>query len=163
MSTSSFVHKYSQVNTIICKKQFLPPLRERMAKEILGWSKPIPRLVSLIHQQQTVLSSYPSYFFSCKRELLQRRVKRKAMASVNHEAMSTVNRENQSIGDDNSSEKPVTYKVNALVNVRYDSTEDVKEMMLHLFDAFSNSTQWALILQLLSTEIDPSKLFTFLI
>ncbi|XP_050286998.1 linoleate 13S-lipoxygenase 3-1, chloroplastic-like [Quercus robur] len=77
------------------------------------------------------------------------------MASVNHEAMATVNRENQSIGDDNSSEKPVTYKVNALVNVRYDRTEDVKEMMLHLFDAFSNSTQWALILQLLSTEIDP--------
>lgn len=126
-----------------------------MAKEILGWSKPIPRLVYLIHQQQTVLSSYPSYFFSCKRELLQRRVKRKAIA--------TVNRENQSFGDDISSEMPVTYKVNALVNVRYDRTEDVKEMMLHLFDAFRNSTQWALILQLLSTEIDPSKLFTFLI
>lgn len=126
-----------------------------MAKEILGWSKPIPRLVYLIHQQQTVLSSYPSYFFSCKRELLQRRVKRKAIA--------TVNRENQSFGDDISSEMPVTYKVNALVNVRYDRTEDVKEMMLHLFDTFRNSTQWALILQLLSTEIDPSKLFTFLI
>ena len=126
-----------------------------MAKEILGWSKPIPRLVYLIHQQQTVLSSYPSYFFSCTRELLQRRVKRKAIA--------TVNRENQSFGDDISSEMPVTYKVNALVNVRYDRTEDVKEMMLHLFDTFRNSTQWALILQLLSTEIDPSKLFTFLI
>ena len=126
-----------------------------MAKEILGWSKPIPHLVYLIHQQQTVLSSYPSYFFLCKRELLQRRVKRKAIA--------TVNRENQSFGDDISSEMPVTYKVNALVNVRYDRTEDVKEMMLYLFDAFRNSTQWALILQLLSTEIDPSKLFTFLI
>ena len=126
-----------------------------MAKEILGWSKPIPHLVYLIHQQQTVLSSYPSYFFSCTRELLQRRVKRKAIA--------TVNCENQSFGDDISSEMPVTYKVNALVNVRYDRTEDVKEMMLHLFDTFRNSTQWALILQLLSTEIDPSKLFTFLI
>ena len=126
-----------------------------MAKEILGWSKPIPHLVYLIHQQQTVLSSYPSYFFLCKRELLQRRVKRKAIA--------TVNRENQSFGDDISSEMPVTFKVNALVNVRYDRTEDVKEMMLHLFDTFRNSTQWALILQLLSTEIDPSKLFTFLI
>ncbi|XP_065619900.1 linoleate 13S-lipoxygenase 3-1, chloroplastic [Quercus suber] len=79
-------------------------------------------------------------------KLPQQRVKRKAMA--------TVNRENQSIGDDISSEK-LTYKVNALVNVRYDRTEDVKEMVLHLFDAFSNSTQWPLILQLLSTEIDP--------
>jgi hypothetical protein len=136
-----------------------------MAKEILGasllekynvnhWSKPVPRLGYLIQQHQSMLSSYPTFFSSSKRELLQRNnVKRKAVA--------TLNIEDQSTGV--IVEKPITYKVNALVNVRYDKTEDVKETMLQVFDAFNNSTQKALILQLLSTEIDPSKQFTFLL
>ena len=136
-----------------------------MAKEILGasllekynvnhWSKPVPRLGYLIRQHQSMLSSYHTFFSSSKRELLQRNnVKRKAVA--------TLNIEDQSTGV--IVEKPITYKVNALVNVRYDKTEDVKEMMLQVFASFNNSTQRALILQLLSTEIDPSKQFTFLL
>ncbi|XP_021294379.1 lipoxygenase 3, chloroplastic-like [Herrania umbratica] len=52
-------------------------------------------------------------------------------------------------------ETPVQFKVKALVTVKYDTVENVKDMMFRWLDSDGHTAQRGVILQLVSTEVDP--------
>lgn len=54
-------------------------------------------------------------------------------------------------------EQGVALKVVALVTVRKKHMERMKEMTLHWLDAFNSPTKGGVVLQLVSTQLDPSK------
>lgn len=57
------------------------------------------------------------------------------------------------------SEKAVTFKVRAVVTVRNKIKEDFKETLVKHLDAFTDRIGRNVVLELVSTEIDPSKFF----
>jgi lipoxygenase len=56
-------------------------------------------------------------------------------------------------------EKPVKFKVRAVVTVRNKIKEDFKETFVKHLDAFTDRIGRNVVLELFSTEIDPSKTF----
>lgn len=54
-------------------------------------------------------------------------------------------------------EIPVQFTVTAQVTVKYDAKENMKEMVFNLLDSGANATQRGVFLQLVSTDVDPSK------
>ena len=59
-------------------------------------------------------------------------------------------------------EKPVKFKVRAVVTVRNKNKEDLKESLVKQLDAFTDKIGRNVVLELVSTEIDPSKpIFSF--
>lgn len=58
-------------------------------------------------------------------------------------------------------EKPVKFKVRASVTVRRRMKEGLKETIGNQLDAFSDKIGRKIVLELVSTEIDPSKFFFF--
>ena len=58
-------------------------------------------------------------------------------------------------------EKPVKFKVRAVVTIRNKNKEDIKETIVKNLDAFTDRIGQNVVLQLISTEIDPSEPFFF--
>ncbi|KAI3730050.1 hypothetical protein L6452_18726 [Arctium lappa] len=58
---------------------------------------------------------------------------------------------------DPSAEKVVTFKVRALLIVRNKNQEDFKEEIVKKFDAFADQIGRNVVLELYSTDIDPSR------
>lgn len=56
-------------------------------------------------------------------------------------------------------EKPVKYKVRAVVTIRNKNKEDIKETIVKHLDALTDRIGQNVVLQLISTEIDPSESF----
>lgn len=56
-------------------------------------------------------------------------------------------------------EKPVKFKVRAVVTIRNKNKEDIKETIFKHLDAFTDKIGQNVVLQLISTEIDPSEPF----
>lgn len=54
-------------------------------------------------------------------------------------------------------EKPVKFKVRAVVTVRKNHKEDLKEALVKHFDALTDMMGRNIVLELISTEINPSK------
>ena len=58
--------------------------------------------------------------------------------------------------------KPVNFKVRAVITVRNKNKEDLKETLVKHLDAFTDKIGRNVVLELISTELDPSKLiFSF--
>lgn len=60
-----------------------------------------------------------------------------------------------------AAEKPVQFKVRAVVTVRNKNKEDFKETFVKHLDALTDQIGRNVVLELVSTEIDPSKLIFF--
>ena len=59
-------------------------------------------------------------------------------------------------------EKSAKYKVIAVVTVKNKIKEDLKDTFMKQFDALTDKIGMNIVLQLISTEIDPSKIFYFI-
>lgn len=106
---------------------------------------------NFIHQQQNSFSPFTSSFNSCKRRVVQLR---KVVAVAAAVPMQTL------IELDSTKaipEIPVQFTVTAQVTVKYDAKENMKEMVFNLLDSGANATQRGVFLQLVSTDVDPSK------
>lgn len=60
-------------------------------------------------------------------------------------------------------EKAVKFKVRAVATVRNKNKEDFKETLVKILDAFTDKIGRNVVLELISTDFDPSKLMLFLI
>lgn len=58
---------------------------------------------------------------------------------------------------DNVPEKPVKFKVRAVVTVRNKNKEDLKDTLVKHLDAFTDKIGRNVVFELISTELDPSK------
>lgn len=58
-----------------------------------------------------------------------------------------------------AAEKPVKFKVRAVLTVRKNIKEDFKETIVNQFDALTEKIGRNVVLELVSTEVDPSKCF----
>ncbi|XP_022715874.1 linoleate 13S-lipoxygenase 3-1, chloroplastic-like isoform X2 [Durio zibethinus] len=102
------------------------------------------------HQRQKYsLSHSTSLFNSCKRRIVQLR-KVVAAAAV---PMATQLIQLDSIMAIPAI--PVQLAVTALVTVKYDAKENMKELMFHWWNSGANTAQRGVFLQLVSTDVDP--------
>ena len=100
------------------------------------------------HQQITVSSSNSLRYNSRKSMLVQvRKVVATPMAA--HIKAGSIKAA--------AAETPVQFEVKALVTVKYDTKEYVKDMMFRWLDSDGHTAQRGVILQLVSTQVDPSK------
>ncbi|XVF25798.1 hypothetical protein REPUB_Repub13aG0244600 [Reevesia pubescens] len=97
--------------------------------------------------QNRVSSSNSLYYDSSKSMLVQGR--KKVMATP----MAALNKAESNKAAE--AETPVQFEVKALVTVKYDIEEYVKDMMFHWLDSDAHTAQRGVILQLVSTQLDP--------
>lgn len=126
------------------------------AKQILGSSMMersslVPStgflLTQRFRQQKNQLHFPPVLVPSVKRGLHSRRTAKTVVAAVSEKIAKTV------------PEKPVKFKVRAVLTVRKKNKEDLKETFVNHFDALTEKIGRKVGLQLFSSEINPSKLF----
>lgn len=87
------------------------------------------------------------------RRLHLRKVVRQPVAAVSEDLMKTV-------AAVPPVEKPVKFKVRAALTVKNKNKEDLKETLIKHFDALTDKIGRNVVLELISTEIDPSKPFS---
>lgn len=124
-----------------------------LAKEIMGIS--VVEKSSLISSSKVFLN--PNFYqkenqlcvgrqFQGRRNLRTRRVLRQStMAAISENLIKVV------------PEKAVKFKVRAVVTVRNKNKEDLKETIVKHLDAFTDKFGRNVALELISTDIDPSK------
>ncbi|XP_017978690.1 PREDICTED: lipoxygenase 3, chloroplastic isoform X1 [Theobroma cacao] len=102
-----------------------------------------PLLGHLSGRRSKFFSSTTSFISGKRRLMRARKVESTPMAALT---------EVESIEDDQ--EIPVQFKLTALVTVKYDTKEHVKDFMLRWLDSQGGVTKKGVILQLVSTQID---------
>ncbi|XVF87484.1 hypothetical protein PTKIN_Ptkin18bG0123700 [Pterospermum kingtungense] len=107
------------------------------------------------HQQQNIVSSpNPLFYNSSNKSMLVQ--PRKVVAIP----MAVAHIKDESVGAA-AAETPVQYELKALVTVKYDTKEYLKDMMFRWLDSDAHTAQTAgVILQLVSTEVDPILYFS---
>lgn len=135
-----------------------------LTKQILG--------SSLLERSMFVPSSSPSSLLNQTRFLVPLenkrvvRVKRAAkfpVAAISEDLMkgSSSSPSSSSSSSSVSTEKPVKFKVRAVITVRNKIKEDFKETIVKHIDALTDRIGRNVVLELVSTEIDPSKTFSY--
>lgn len=135
-----------------------------LTKQIMG--------SSLLERSMFVPSSSPSSLLNQTRFLVPLenkrvvRMKRAAkfpVAAISEDLMkgSSSSPSSSSSSSSVSTEKPVKFKVRAVITVRNKIKEDFKETIVKHIDALTDRIGRNVVLELVSTEIDPSKTFSY--
>lgn len=132
-----------------------------LAKEILG----IPLMekfafvnnsfnVVLINQKQGQFALCPAQVKTTERRSLQ--IKKAGRTGTSKSVVAAISEQNLIKV---VPEKPVEFKVRAVVTVRNKHKEDLKESIVKQLDALTDKIGRNVVLELVSTEVDPSKPF----
>lgn len=134
-----------------------------LAKELMGFP--------LITERSLLVS--PSSHFKKRTQTTQssinpfdrrpRKTKSGVVAAISEDLVKTL-RFSTTTGDRKSEEEEkaaVKFKVRAVVTVRNKNKEDLKETLAKHLDAFADKIGRNIVLELISTQLDPSKSFLF--
>lgn len=133
-----------------------------LTKELMGYP--------LISAERSPLASSSSHFkkksqsaqfFINTFDRRPRKNKSGVVAAISEDLVKTL-RFATTTGDRKSEEEEkeaVKFKVRAVVTVRNKNKEDLKETLVKHLDAFADKIGRNIVLELISTELDPSKLF----
>eukprot|EP00262_Sarcandra_glabra_P002534 TRINITY_DN12927_c0_g1_i1.p1 TRINITY_DN12927_c0_g1~~TRINITY_DN12927_c0_g1_i1.p1 ORF type:complete len:911 (+),score=107.01 TRINITY_DN12927_c0_g1_i1:281-3013(+) len=118
------------------------------AKQIMGSilmerSSLLVSSTSLFHQKKPCFAPALISLDNRKKDLKRKVVRTTTMAAISENLVKPM------------SEKPVNFKVRAVVTVRKKSKEDLRETIVKHLDALSDKIGRNVVLELLSTEIDP--------
>lgn len=131
-----------------------------LTKEFMGSSlveRPIFPSSSPCFQQKngSFLISPVFVPYGNKRVVRLRKSAKFPVAAISEDLMKSSSSSSSSV----PAEKPVKFKVRAVVTVRNKIKEDFKETFVKHLDAFTDRIGRNVVLELFSTEIDPSKTF----
>lgn len=133
---------------------------EKMAltKQIMG--------TSLMDKSQFVSSSSKLFLsqnqFLVRPSLVPSQRRREHLRKANRGTVAAISEDLVKIVPVFSAEKPVKFKVRAVVTVRNKIKEDLKETISKHVDALTDKIGRNVALELISTEIDPSKQLSFI-
>lgn len=129
--------------------------REIMGSSLIERSSFVPSSKSLLGQRQVLVSPFvvPLEKNNNRRVVrLRKSVKKNPVAAISEDLV----KPSSSV----SAEKAVRFKVRAVVTVRNKIKEDFKETIVKHLDAITDRIGRNVVLELVSTEIDPSKILT---